>query len=241
MSAIRVIIADDEQMARGGIRMLLKNEEDIEIVAEAVDGQDALTQARTQRPDAILMDVRMPGTDGVAATRTVVEEGLTAQSGEPIKIIILTTFNLDQYVYDALKAGASGFLLKHVVPAELAAAIRAVVTGGACLDPTITRRLIDRFNAQPDQQHISTPAQLAQLTTREREVLILLAQGLSNTEVGARLNITEKTVKTYLSKIMPKLGVRQKAQAVIAAYQAQIVPLSKLNSATENSGKTESE
>jgi DNA-binding NarL/FixJ family response regulator len=241
MSAIRVIIADDEHMARGGIRMLLKNEEDIEIVAEAVNGQDTLTQARTQRPDVILMDVRMPGTDGVAATRTVVEEGLTAQSGEPIKIIILTTFNLDQYVYDALKAGASGFLLKHVAPAELAAAIRAVVTGGACLDPTITRRLIDRFNAQPDQQHISTPAQLAQLTTREREVLILLAQGLSNTEVGARLNITEKTVKTYLSKIMPKLGVRQKAQAVIAAYQAQIVPLSKRNSATENSGKTQSE
>jgi DNA-binding NarL/FixJ family response regulator len=235
MSAIRVIIADDEALARGGIRNLLKNEEDIEIVAEVVDGRNAIDQARTQRPDVILMDVRMPGIDGVNATRTVVEEGLTAQNGEPIKIIMLTTYDLDQYVYDALQAGASGFLLKHVVPAEIAAAIRAVSTGGACLDPVIARRLIEKINALPDQKPISTPAQLAQLTPRERDVLILLAQGLSNIEVGKRLGIAEATVKTNLAKIMPKLGVRAKAQAVIVAYQAGIVPFPKPNSATENS------
>jgi DNA-binding NarL/FixJ family response regulator len=225
MSAIRVIIADDQPMARGGIRNLLKNEEDIEIVAEAVEGRDAITQARTQRPDVILMDVRMPGIDGVTATRTVVEEGLTAQSGEPIKIIMLTTYDVDQYIYDALKAGASGFLLKHVVPAEIAAAIRAVFTGGACLDPVVARRLIEKVNALPDQKPLSTPAQLAQLTPRERDVLILLAQGLSNAEVGTRLNIAEATVRSHLARIMPKLEVQGKAQAVIVAYQAGIVPL----------------
>ncbi|MGH8934254.1 MAG: response regulator [Egibacteraceae bacterium] len=223
MSMIQVVIVDDQPMARAGIRMLLKNEEDIEVVAEAVDGQDALTQARAQRPDVILMDVRMPGTDGVAATRTVVEEGLTAQSGQPIRIIILTTYDIDQAVYDALHAGASGFLLKHVVPAEIAAAIRAVVAGGAWLDPTVARRLIDKFTAPPER-HTSTRARMAGLTAREEEVLILLAQGRSNAEVGKQLDITEATVRTHLAKVMGKLNVREKAQAVIAAYQAGIVP-----------------
>jgi DNA-binding NarL/FixJ family response regulator len=224
MSVIRVVVADDQPMARAGIRMLLKNEEDIDVVAEAVDGQDALTLARAQRPDVILMDVRMPGTDGVAATRTVVKEGLTAQSGAPIRVIILTTFDIDQYVYDALRAGASGFLLKHVMPADIVAAIRAVVAGGAWLDPTVARRLIDKFNSQPEEQHISTPAQLAKLTPREQKVLILLAQGLSNSDVGTRLDIAEATVRTHLARVMSKLDVREKAQAVIAAYQAGIVP-----------------
>jgi DNA-binding NarL/FixJ family response regulator len=223
MSVIRVLVADDQPMARAGMRMLLKNEEDIEVVAEAVDGRDALNQARAQGPDVILMDVRMSGTDGVAATRMVVEEGLTAQSGQPIKIIIITTFDIDQYIYDALHAGASGFLLKHVLPAEIAAAIRAVVAGGAWLDPTVARRLIDTFNAPPERQ-TSTSAQIAGLTPREQEVLVLLAQGLSNAEVAKQLEVTEATVRTHLARVMQKLGVREKAQAVIAAYQRGIVP-----------------
>ncbi len=168
------------------------------------------------------MDVRMPGTDGVAATRAVVEEGLTAHSGQPIRIIILTTYDIDQYVYDALHAGASGFLLKHVIPAEIAAAIHAVVAGGAWLDPGVARRLIDKFNTPPDLR-TSTPAQLAELTPREQEVLILLAQGLSNAEVGAQLHIAEATVRTHLARVMSKLDVREKTQAVIAAYQAGLV------------------
>ncbi|MGH9564982.1 MAG: response regulator, partial [Candidatus Angelobacter sp.] len=170
MSVIRVVVVDDEPLARAGMSMLLKNEEDIEVVAEAVDGQDALTQARAQRPDVILMDVRMPGTDGVAATRAVVEEGLTARSGQLIRIIILTTYDIDQAIYDALHAGASGFLLKRAIPAEIAAAIRAVVAGGAWLDPTVARRLITKFNAPPERR-TSTPAQMADLSPREQEVL----------------------------------------------------------------------
>lgn len=222
MNVIRVMVVDDQPMARAGIKMLLKNEEDIEVVAEAVDGQDALIQASAQRPDVILMDVRMPGTDGVAATRAVVEEGLTAQNGEPIRIIILTTYDIDQAIYDALHAGASGFLLKHVIPAEMAAAIRAVVAGGAWLDPSVARRLIKTFNTPPNLR-TSTPAQMAELTPREREVLILLAQGLSNAEVGAHLHIAEVTVRTHLARVMAKLDVREKAQAVIAAYQNGLV------------------
>ena len=222
MSVIRVVVADDQPMARAGIRMLLKNEEDIEVVAEAVDGEDALTHARAERPDVILMDVRMPGTDGVAATRAVVEEGLTAHSGQPIRIIILTTYDIDQYVYDALHAGASGFLLKHAIPAEIAAAIHAVVEGGGWLDPGVARRLIDKFNTPPDLR-TSTPAQIAELTPREQEVLILLAQGLSNTEVGTQLHIAEATVRTHLARVMSKLDVREKTQAVIAAYEHGLV------------------
>jgi DNA-binding NarL/FixJ family response regulator len=223
MSMIRVVVVDDEPLARAGMSMLLKNEEDIEVVAEAVDGQDALTQARTQRPDVILMDVRMPGTDGVAATRAVVESELTARSGQPIRIIILTTYDIDQAIYDALHAGASGFLLKRAIPAEIAAAIRAVAAGGAWLDPTVARRLIAKFNAPPEWR-TSTPAQMADLSPREQEVLRFLALGLSNAEVGKQLGITEATVRTHLTRVMRKLDVREKAQAVIAAYQNGLVP-----------------
>lgn len=222
MNVIRVVVVDDQPMARAGMRMLLKNEEDIEVVAEAVDGQDALTKARDQRPDVILMDVRMPGTDGVAATHAVVEEKLTAQSGQPIRIIIITTFDVNQAIYDALHAGASGFLLKHALPAEIAAAIRAVVAGGAWLDPSVAQRLIEQFNTPPNLR-TSTPAKMAELTAREQEVLILLAQGLSNAEVGAQLHIAEATVRTHLARVMQKLDVREKAQAVIAAYQNGLV------------------
>jgi DNA-binding NarL/FixJ family response regulator len=202
--------------------MLINGEKDIAVVAEAADGQEALTQARVERPDIVLMDVRMPGTDGVEATRNVIHEGLTAKNGEPVRIIILTTYHADEAVYAALRAGASGFLLKDAAPTEIVAAIRAVAAGEAWLDPAVTRRLIDEFNARPEQ-HAATPAQMARLTPREREVLILLAQGLTNANVAGKLSISEATVRTHLAHVMGKLEVREKAQAVIAAYQSRLV------------------
>jgi DNA-binding NarL/FixJ family response regulator len=202
--------------------MLINSEDDISVVAEAADGQDALTQARVQRPDVILMDVRMPGTDGVTATRAVIEEGLTAHSGHPIEVIILTTYHIDEAVYAALRAGASGFLLKDAAPTEITTAIRAVAAGEAWLDPAVARRLIDEFTTRPEH-HAPTPTEMAQLTPREREVLAQLAQGLSNADVAAQLFISEATVKTHLARAMMKLGVREKAQAVAAAYQTGLV------------------
>ncbi|HKR50210.1 MAG TPA: response regulator transcription factor [Pseudonocardiaceae bacterium] len=219
---IRVVIVDDHALMRAGMTMLVDTAEDITVVAEADNGQEALAQARTQCPDVILMDVRMPGTDGVEATRAIIDEGLTAQNGQPIKIIILTTFHLDEYVHAALRAGASGFLLKSAAPTEIVAAIRAVVAGKAWLDPAVTRRLIDDFATRPEQP-MSTSAEIAQLTRREREVLIHLAQGLSNADVARKLFISEATVKTHLAHVMSKLGVNEKAQAVIAAYRTGLV------------------
>jgi DNA-binding NarL/FixJ family response regulator len=201
--------------------MLVNAEEDIAVVAEAVDGQDALAQVRAHRPDVILMDIEMPHTNGVAATRAVINEGLTSQSGQSVGVIILTNFNLDEYVYTALRAGASGFVLKDAASSELVNAIRAVAAGEAWLDPTITRQLIDEYTARPERT--PTPAEMAQLTRREREVLTLMARGLSNTDVAAELFIAEPTVKTHLHRVMMKLGVREKAQAVAAAYQTGLV------------------
>ncbi|MFN2477717.1 MAG: response regulator [Pseudonocardiaceae bacterium] len=219
---IRVVIVDDQPLVRAGITMLVNAEKDIAVVAEANDGEDALGQIRSLRPDVVLMDVRMPGTDGVAATRAVIDEGLTAQNGEPVKVIILTTFHLDDYVHAALRAGASGFVLKDAAPTEIATAIRAVVAGEAWLDPAVTRRLIDDFAARPEQD-TPTPAEMAQLTRREREVLTHLARGLSNADVAEQLFISEATVKTHLARVMAKLNVREKAQAVAAAYQTGLV------------------
>jgi DNA-binding NarL/FixJ family response regulator len=219
---IRVVVVDDQPLVRAGIVMLVNAEEDITVVAEATDGKDALTQIRTHRPDVVLMDVRMPGTDGVAATRAVVEEGLSAENGQPIGVIILTTYHIDEAVYAALRAGASGFLLKDAAPAEIVNAIRSVVAGEAWLDPAVARRLIDEFAARPEP-HTPTPAEMAQLTPREREVLSLMARGLSNADVALELFISEATVKTHLARVMMKLGVREKAQAVAAAYQTGLV------------------
>jgi DNA-binding NarL/FixJ family response regulator len=219
---IRVVVVDDQPLVRAGIAMIVNTEEDIAVVAEAAEGQEAIIQARTQRPDVVLMDVRMPGTDGVAATRAIVDEGLTAQNGQLIGVIILTTYHIDDAVYAALRAGASGFLLKDAAPTEIAAAIRAVAAGEAWLDPAVTRRLIDEFNARPEA-HAPTPAEMAQLTPREREVLTLMARGLSNADVAGELFISEATVKTHLARVMMKLGVREKAQAVAAAYQTGLV------------------
>ncbi|HEX6405072.1 MAG TPA: response regulator transcription factor [Pseudonocardiaceae bacterium] len=219
---IRVVVVDDQPLVRAGIVMLINAEDDITVVAEAADGAEALTQIRSQRPDVVLMDVRMPGTDGVTATRAVVDEGLTAPSGQPIGVIILTTYHIDEAVYAALRAGASGFLLKDAAPAEIVHAIRSVVAGEAWLDPAVARRLIDEFAARPEP-HTPTPAEMAQLTPREREVLSLMARGLSNADVATELFISEATVKTHLARVMMKLGVREKAQAVAAAYQTGLV------------------
>jgi DNA-binding NarL/FixJ family response regulator len=219
---IRVVVVDDQPLVRAGIVMLVNAEEDIAVVAEAIDGKDALAQIRAHRPDVVLMDVRMPGTDGVAATRAVVEEGLSAQNGQPVGVIILTTYHIDEAVYAALRAGASGFLLKDAAPAEIVNAIRSVVAGEAWLDPAVARRLIDEFAARPEP-HTPTPAEMAQLTPREREVLSLMARGLSNADVALELFISEATVKTHLARVMMKLGVREKAQAVAAAYQTGLV------------------
>jgi DNA-binding NarL/FixJ family response regulator len=202
--------------------MVVNPQKDIAVVGEAANGQEALIQVRSQRPDVVLMDVRMPGADGITATRTVIEEDLTAQNGQPIRILILTTFHLDEYVHAALRAGASGFLLKDAPPTEIITAIRAVAAGDAWLNPTVTRRLIGKFAAQ-SERNAPTSAKMSQLTDREREVLILLAQGLSKVDVAKKLSLSEATVKTYLAHVMTKLGVREKAHAIIAAYQSGLV------------------
>lgn len=224
MDAIRVIVVDDQPLARAGIKMLVQTEKDIDIIAEASDGEEALIQARAERPDVLLMDVRMPGTDGVEATRTVISEGLTRQDGQPIGIIILTTYDVDEAVYAALRAGASGFVIKDAAPAEIVAAIRAVAGGEAWLDPTITRRLLDEFSTR-SEPYTAASAQMNLLTPREREVLILLAEGLTNSAVSNKLHISEATVKTHLAHVMTKLGVSDKTKAVIAAYRSGLVRL----------------
>jgi DNA-binding NarL/FixJ family response regulator len=222
VSVIRVMVVDDQPLVRAGLTMVVNTEDDIAVIAEAADGQDALIQARIHRPDVILMDVCMPGLDGVAATRAVISEGLTAQNGQPIKVIILTTYEIEEAVTSALRAGAVGFLLKAAAPAEIVAAIRAVVAGEGWLDHRVTLSIIADIARQPEQ-HTPTPAQMAQLTRREREVLALLAKGLSNAEVAKHLFISEYTVKTHVARLMAKLDVREKAQAVAVAYQSGLV------------------
>lgn len=219
---IRVVVVDDDRFARDAIATLVDAADDITVVGKAADGQEALTQARAQCPDVILMDVRMPGTDGVEATRNVIGEGLTTENGQPVKIIILTAYHVDDAVYAALRVGASGFLLKDAAPDEIVPAIRAVAAGDAWLNPAVTRQLIAEFNARPGQRP-ATPAQMAQLTPREREVLNLLAHGLSNAEVATTLFLSEATVRTHLANLMKKLQAREKAQAIIAAYQSGLV------------------
>jgi DNA-binding NarL/FixJ family response regulator len=213
------VVVDDDRFAREAIAALVDAADDITVVAKAADGQEAFTQAVTERPDVILMDVRMPGTDGVEATRAVINKSLTTESGQPVRIIILTAYHGDDAVYAALRAGASGFLLKDAASTEIGPAIRAVAAGDAWLNPAVTRQLIDKFNTRPEQ-HTATPAQL---TRREQEVLIQLAQGRSNADVAGELFISEATVRTHLANVMKKLGVRGKAGAVIAAYQSGLV------------------
>jgi DNA-binding NarL/FixJ family response regulator len=210
--SIRVLLVDDHALARTGFRMVLDAEPDIDVVGEAADGRQAVHSAVRLRPQVVLMDVRMPELDGIAATREIVS------AADPPKVLILTTFDLDEYVYDSLAAGASGFLLKDVGPAQLTAGIRAVASGDALLAPSVTRRLIDEFvHARPRREH--RPQALDTLTPRELEVLRLVAQGLSNAEIAALLFVEETTVKTHVSRLLAKLGLRDRVQAVILAYE----------------------
>jgi DNA-binding NarL/FixJ family response regulator len=214
---ISVLIVDDQDLVREGLRMLLEAEPDLAVAGEAADGGQALDQARRLDPDVILMDVRMPGTDGIEATRRLAAEP------DPPRVLILTTFDLDEYVYDALRAGASGFLLKDVTAERLFDAVRIIAAGDALLAPNVTRRLIGEFARQGPGPAAATIPRLDGLTPREREVLRLLAEGLSNPEIAARLVVTEETVKTHVSRVLRKLGLRDRTQAVITAYETGLV------------------
>jgi DNA-binding NarL/FixJ family response regulator len=213
---VRVVIADDQGMVRSGFTTLLNSEPDIEVVGEAVNGQEAITRAIQLRPDVILMDVRMPVMDGLQATRQI-----TSIDSAP-RVLVLTTFDLDDYVYQALRWGASGFLLKDASARELAEAVRIVAAGDALLSPGVTRRLIAEFARQGAPRGPSRKT-LQDLTERETEVLALVAQGLSNAEIAGRLVLAEQTVKTHVSRILMKLGLRDRTQAVVLAYETGLV------------------
>jgi DNA-binding NarL/FixJ family response regulator len=213
---IRVVVADDQEMVRAGFRLLLEQVTDVEVVAEAEDGRRAIDEVRRMRPDVVLMDVRMPALDGLSATR----EMLASDPG--LRVIILTTFDVDDYVFEALRVGASGFLLKSSPPERLVSAIRAAAEGDAWLDPVVTRRVIEEFGRQPVPGSSST-SELDRLTEREREVLAEVARGRSNAEVGAVLFISEATVKTHVARVLAKLGLRDRLQAVVYAYEHGLV------------------
>ena len=214
---IRVALADDQALVRAGFRALLAAEDDIEVVGEASDGDDAIRIARNESPDVFLMDIRMPGTDGLEATRTITADNrLTG-----VRVVILTTFDLDEYVFEALRIGASGFLVKDTDPAELVQAVRAVARGDALLSPGITRRLVEEF-ATRSRQPAAVP-DLDLLTEREREVVALVGEGLSNDEIAERLIMSPATAKTHVSRAMVKLGTRDRAQLVVLAYESGLV------------------
>ncbi|MEU9717431.1 response regulator transcription factor [Streptomyces sp. NPDC047976] len=223
---LRVLLADDQTLVRTGFRMIL-GADGIEVVGEATNGVEAVEAVRRARPDVVLMDIRMPEMDGLEATRRI----LTGAPGEP-RVIILTTFDLDRYVYAALSAGASGFLLKDVTPEYLASAVRTVRTGDALLAPAITRRLVQRF-ARHGSDTAALHRDLASLTPREQEVLGLLARGLSNAELATRLHLAEATVKTHVARILAKLGLRDRVQAVIVAYETGLVSVGEHETAAQ--------
>jgi len=220
---VRVMLVDDDELVRSGLRAILSTDERIEVVEEAPDGRLAIQRARHRRPDIVLMDVRMPNLDGVEATRRIVDACDVGRP--PLRVLVLTTFDLDEYVIEALRAGASGFLLKDVNPEDLVHAIRIVAAGDAVVAPSITRRLIDRFARQlPNTE--STPQaapELDTLTDREIEVLVLMARGLSNAEIAQQLLVAETTVKTHVGRVLMKLDLRDRVQAVVFAYEAGLV------------------
>ncbi|MGY1807753.1 response regulator [Blastococcus sp. SYSU D00669] len=212
---IRVLVADDQALIRDSFRLLLDLEPDLEVVGEAGDGREAVARARLLDPDVVLMDIRMPVLDGLAATQAITRAGLRAA------VLILTTYDADEYLYDAMKAGAGGFLLKDVRREQLAAAIRTVAAGEALLHPSLTRRLVERFVGGPPPGR--RPEALAALTERETEVLRLVGRGLSNAEIAAALHLGEATVKTHLGRVLVKLGLRDRVQAVVLAYESGLV------------------
>lgn len=216
--SIGVVIADDQALARGGFRLLVDTTDDMTVLGEAANGDEAVALARQHRPDVVLMDVRMPGQDGIEATRQIKDDEDTAG----VKVLILTTFDLDEYVYAALRAGASGFLLKDTTPEKLLDAIRVVAAGEALLAPTVTRRLIKAFAAR-DKPVLVAPDALVALTDRERQVLGEVARGRSNAELAERLHISAATAKTHVGRLLMKLGARDRAQLVVVAYEAGLV------------------
>ena len=214
---IRLLIADDQALVRTGFRMILDAEDDIDVVAEAADGREAVDAAGRWSPDVVLMDIRMPELDGIEATKQLLAGG----EGGP-RILILTTFDLDEYVYEALRAGASGFLLKDTPPEQLVQAIRVVAAGEALLSPAVTRRVIEEFVAKHRSER-PKPRGLDELTAREHEVLMLVARGLSNAEIARELFVSETTVKTHVARLLMKLGLRDRVQAVVLAYEHGVV------------------
>jgi DNA-binding NarL/FixJ family response regulator len=214
---IRILIADDQALVRGGLRMILDAQPDMTVVGEAADGREVLRLVGDLEPDLVLMDVQMPGVDGIAATRRI----LQSVTGAP-RVLVLTTFDLDEYVYEAIRAGASGFLLKSAPPVQLVAGIRAVIAGDALLAPAITRRLLERFVQRPPRLS-GTPPELADLTERELEVLSLIADGRSNAEIAAKLFLSEATIKSHVNHILTKLRLRDRVQAVALAYRTGLM------------------
>lgn len=214
---IRVVVVDDQGLVRAGLRVILEAEDDIEVVGEAVNGLDAVELVRATRPDIVLMDIRMPQLDGLEATKRIIDDS----SLEDVRVLVLTTFEVDEYVFEALRAGASGFLLKDVEPVELLRALRVVSAGESLLSPSVTRRLIDEFVARPDR--VGSPTSLEVLTDREREVVALVAAGLTNDEIAEQLVISPATARTHVSRAMVKLGARDRAQVVVVAYESGLV------------------
>ncbi|HEX6582643.1 MAG TPA: response regulator transcription factor [Thermoleophilaceae bacterium] len=216
--SIRVLLVDDQALIRAGFRMILDAEDDIEVIGESADGTQAVDSVRRLKPDVVLMDIRMPEMDGIEATRLIADGG---GEGAP-RVLMLTTFDLDEYVYDALRAGASGFLLKDVPAEQLVDGIRVVAEGDALLAPSVTKRLIQEFSRGAVAQQ-SAPAALDELTPRELEVFKLIARGMSNAEIAAELIVSETTVKTHVARVLMKLGVRDRVQAVVLAYESGVV------------------
>jgi DNA-binding NarL/FixJ family response regulator/class 3 adenylate cyclase len=215
---VRVLLVDDQELVRTGFRMILDAEEDMEVVGEAANGKDAVTEAVRLRPDVVLMDVRMPELDGIEATRRLLADG-----GVDSKVVMLTTFDMDEYVYEALSAGASGFLLKDAPPEQLVAGIRAVCSGDALLAPSVTRRVIEEFVRRPPDGKRTAPPEIEELTPRESEVLKLIARGLSNAEIAQTLVVSETTVKTHVARVLMKMGLRDRVQAVVMAYESGLI------------------